>query len=320
MSYCLLQGGKMNFRDILKTFKPFPKRDFRNSQSLKKVGEFTVVSADGRKYDLRNKLNNLSGSEWVFFLNSVEITNYPVKGRESYLHELRKQHPSPKPPQLMKKIIEFFSKEGDWILDPFMGVGGTLIGASLARRNAVGLDINLKYIEIYNKVCKKLDIKKQIALNEDARNIPNIFQDFEGFFDLILTDPPYANMMTKSRTGEKAKKRGRFSTPFTDSLNDIGNLPYFEYLDEIKNIIQRALPFLKPRGFLIMFAKDLQPTKEYHNMLHADLVLKLTEIKELRFRGYKIWYDKTQKLYPFGYPFTYVSNQLHQFILVFQKE
>lgn len=310
----------MNFENILKSFNPFPKKDFRNFQNLKKISKFTVISDDGKKYDIRNKLNNLSGSEWVFFLNSVEVTNYPVKGRESYLHELRKQHPSPKPPQLMKKIIEFFSKEGDWILDPFMGVGGTLIGASLAKRNAVGIEINPKYIEIYNKVCKKLNIKRQITLNEDARNIPQIFKNFENFFNLILTDPPYANMMTKTRTGDKAKKLGKFSTPFTNSEKDIGNLPYFKYLDEIKNIIQKTLPFLKPKGFLIIFTKDLQPTREHHNMLHADIVKKLNDIDKLRFKGYKIWYDRTQKLYPFGYPFTYVSNQLHQFILIFQKE
>lgn len=310
----------MTFQEILKSFQPFPKKDFRDLNNLKKTGKFTVICENGKKYDLRNNINNLSGNEWVYFLNSVEITNYPVKGKESYLHELRKQHPSPKPPQLIKKIIEFFSKEGDWILDPFMGVGGTLIGASLAKRNAVGLDINSTYIEIYNEVCMKLNLKRQITFNEDARNIPKIFKGFDNFFDLVLTDPPYANMMAKKRTGEKAKKIGKFSTPFTNSESDLGNLPYSKYLEEIRDIIKKILPFLKPKGFLVIFSKDLQPTKEHHNMLHADIVSKLYSIKELRFRGYKIWYDKTQKLYPFGYPFTYVSNQLHQFILIFQKE
>ena len=59
----------------------------------------------------KNKLNDLTGSEWTHFLCSVEVTNFPTSGTESYAHKLRKQHPSPKPPQLMKQIIEFFTKQ-----------------------------------------------------------------------------------------------------------------------------------------------------------------------------------------------------------------
>ena len=55
-----------------------------------------------------NKLNDLSGSEWIFFLNSVEVTHYSTKGVEGYAHHLRGKHPSPKPPQLMKRFADFF--------------------------------------------------------------------------------------------------------------------------------------------------------------------------------------------------------------------
>ncbi len=64
----------------------------------------------------------------------------------------------------------------------------------------------------------------------------------------------------------------------------------------------------------------MQPKKTHHNLLHADIVMKLSEIENLSFRGYKIWFDKTQNLYPLGYPYTFVANQFHQFILVFRKE
>ena len=63
----------------------------------------------------------------------------------------------------------------------------------------------------------------------------------------------------------------------------------------------------------------MQP-KDHHNMLHADVVTKLSEIPELKFKGYKIWFDKTQTLYPLGYPYAFVANQFHQYILVFRKE
>src|SRR6478672_918878 len=91
--------------------------------------------------DPRNSLNDLSGSEWVHFLSSVEATAYPTSGPQSYSHHLRRAHPSPKPPQLMSRIVEFFTRQGELVLDPFMGVGGTLLGCSLANRRALGIDL-----------------------------------------------------------------------------------------------------------------------------------------------------------------------------------
>jgi DNA modification methylase len=312
------------FTNLLKKFKPFPFKDFRDEIKegiYKKKSRYSYIGPDEELYDIRNELNNLSGKKWLFFLNSIEITNYPTSGKESYGHELRKVHPSPKPPQLMKNIIEFFTKEGGWILDPFMGVGGTLLGASLCKRNAVGIDISQKYVDIYKEVSKKLMLKEQIAIVEDARNIPLIFEDLGEFFDLILTDPPYCNMQAKPKTGDKAKRVGKkFSTPFTTDNRDIGNIGYDAYLQALKEIIEKSISYLKKGKYVVIFTKDLQPEENHHNLLHADIVSALLEIEGLRFKGYKIWFDKAQNLYPFGYPFGYVSNQLHQFILIFRKE
>lgn len=312
------------FKDLLKKFEPFPFKDFREEikhRKFKKKTKYSYVGPDGETYDIRNDLNNLSGRRWVFFLNTIEVTNFPTSGKESYGHEFRKIHPSPKPPQLMKDIIEFFTKEGMWILDPFMGVGGTLLGASLCKRNAMGIDISEEYVKVYKKVTKQLGLKEQISIIEDARNIPNIFGNIGEFFDLILTDPPYCNMQARPKTGDKAKKNGgKYATPFTTDKRDIGNIDYDLYLKELKNIIEKSLLYLKKGGYVIIFTKDLQPTKSRHNMLHADIVSTILTIKGLKYSGYKIWFDKAQNLYPFGYPYAYVSNQFHQFILIFRKE
>jgi len=314
----------VSFEELLKKSEPFPFKDFRDEikkGGYRKKSLYSYIGPDGEVYDIRNELNNLSGRKWLFFLNSIEITNYSTTGEQSYAHELRRIHPSPKPPQLMRNIIEFFTKEGGWVLDPFMGVGGTLLGASLCKRNAVGIDISEKYIETYKEVCEKLGLKEQITIVEDAKNMPVIFGDSGELFDLILTDPPYCNMQARLKTGDKAKKTGKkFSTPFTEDPRDIGNIEYSAYLQALEEIIERAICFLKNGKYVVVFTKDLQPNANHHNMLHADIVSTLSKIRGLRFKGYKIWFDKAQNLYPFGYPFAYVSNQFHQFILIFRKE
>src|ERR1041384_2499911 len=95
-------------------------------------------------YDKRNTLNELTGKEWLFFTNSVWITGYSPTAKENVGLKFRKIHPSPKPPGLLKDIILFFTKPNALILDPFVGVGGTLLGAALAGegRKALGVDLS----------------------------------------------------------------------------------------------------------------------------------------------------------------------------------
>ena len=88
-----------------------------------------LIFPDGEKYQINNPLNNLSGGDWLNFTTSVFSTFYTTNGKDSYAHDIRKIHPSPKPPQLMKEIIEFFTKENELVFDYFMGVGGSLLGA-----------------------------------------------------------------------------------------------------------------------------------------------------------------------------------------------
>ena len=309
--------------------------------------EKSSKAAPKRVHDPRNKLNDLSGSEWIYFLKSVELegeehnlgslndltemewaqahapvwdTHYPTRGKESYAHHIRKQHPSPKPPQLMKHLVEFFTKKGGRVLDPFVGVGGTLLACSMIERTGVGVDLSCEYLEIYHKASAELKLAPQTTLVGDSRNLQEVLKN-EDPFDLILTDPPYANMLSRKQSGDKKKKTGDDSpTPFTNQSNDLGNMPITQFYESLKEVISGAVQYLKPKGYVVIFCKDLQPTKEHHNMIHVEVVNALAEIKNLQFRGYKIWYDKSQKLYPFGYPYAYVSNQFHQFILIFRKE
>ncbi len=291
----------------------------KSAQSIKNP-TLTIKNSPQTMPHPRNRLNNLTGREWVHFLSSVETTAYPTTGPNSCGHNLRRIHPSPKPPQLMQRIVEFFTKEGQWVLDPFMGVGGTLLGCSLAGRNAVGLELSSGYIDTYLQVARQEGLRPQTAVLADARDMLDQPEVAGRRFDMVLTDPPYGDMMRRPQSGEKKKKTGISApTPFTDSSADLGNLPYDSFLDELIGILAKSLSIVKLGGYMVLFAKDLQPTPEYHYLLHADIVIRLSGLSNLAYRGCKIWYDQTPRLYPFGYPYRFVANQLHQYILIFQK-
>ena len=95
----------------------------------------------------RNTLNELSGEEWLYFTKSVWTTAYPSE----LGHALRKAHGANKPPRLMARLIEFFTTSGELVLDPFAGVGGTLLGAAIARgpRRALGIELAPRWADVY---------------------------------------------------------------------------------------------------------------------------------------------------------------------------
>ncbi|MFN8512414.1 MAG: DNA methyltransferase [Thermomicrobiales bacterium] len=275
--------------------------------------------------DPRNRLNDLTGREWLYFQSSVVTTAYPVNGPESYGHKLRRAHPSPKPPQLMASLIGFFTRQGGRVLDPFAGVGGTLLGCALTDRHGVGIDLAASYRDIYLAVCAQENLAAQPFLTGDARALLAATDgpaELTGPFDLILTDPPYGEMLSRPQSGEKRKRTGCDDpTPFTADPADLGNLPRAAFFDALAAIVGLAAARLRPGGHLILFAKDLQPTPDHHNLLHADIVAHFaTALPQLRFRGYKLWVDQTINLYPFGYPYGFVANQIHQYILIWQQK
>lgn len=299
-------------------------RDQLDTAAIIGSSQKVIQTADGRKYHLSNPLNDLSGGEWTYFLNSVISTRYPTSGPGSYAHHIRKIHPSPKPPQLMKEIIEFFTKENELVFDYFMGVGGTLLGASLSNRRAIGIDISQKYIDAYKKANAELGLKEQKTINADSTKLlsspDQLLRMLDGEkFSLIAIDPPYGDMMNRPKTGEIAKRKlDTSSTPFTNLAEDLGNLKLEDFYTTFKKSVAQAIQHLKQKGHLVVFIKDLQPEGAKTNLLHARVIEDLNSLSGLRYVGTKIWADQSVNLYPYGYPYAYVANQIHQYIMIFR--
>ncbi len=265
----------------------------------------------------RNTLNNLPGNEWTFFTKSVLRTSYPSR----YGHEMRRRHGANKPPQLMKHIIEFFTKPGGRVLDPFAGVGGTLIGASLAGRRALGIEINPEWIGIYQKVCRMEDIPEQDFLEGDCLEIMEKLREGGEAFDLVATDPPYSVALKRTMcTGRHSirHRRTSFTADFSSSDRDIRNSQTFAaYYRQMGKVGRSLFPLLKQGGYMVLIIRDSYQDGEYvvasyelsRVLIRAGFVMK----------GVKVWYQTGAPVRPYGYPYAYVPNIVHQNILIFRK-
>lgn len=105
------------------------------------------------------KNNHTSGDLEGDYGNKTEFILYAQKGRK-HLNGKRETnvlnfnrvaceiHPTQKPPELCKFLIEKSTDTGDSVLDPFMGSGTTLVSCKHLGRNATGIEISEKYCKI----------------------------------------------------------------------------------------------------------------------------------------------------------------------------
>jgi DNA modification methylase len=85
----------------------------------------------------------------------------------------KKVHPATFPISLAQQVVKLFSHEGELVLDPFVGSGTTLVAARDLNRNAVGFDLQQKYIDLCNGRLGQeslINTTKQLAICDDARN------------------------------------------------------------------------------------------------------------------------------------------------------
>jgi DNA modification methylase len=151
-------------------------------------------------------------------------------------------------PQVPRNLIEMYSEEGDSILDPMVGAGTTLVEAKLLARHALGIDINPDAAKLAEEALKfnHQPLTRQKVIVGDARNL-SFLKD--NSFDLIITHPPYLNIIKYS------------NGKVPDDLSNISSLPKF--CDEIEKIAKELLRVLKPDKCCVILIGDTRKGKHF---------------------------------------------------------
>lgn len=264
----------------------------------------------------KNSLNELTGDRWMWFTKSLVHTTYPME----FGHKLRKTHGANKPPRLMQEQIEYFTKGDGVVLDPFAGVGGTLIGASIADppRKCIGIEISPEWIDIYGQVCEEHGLQRQEMIAGDCLQVMPTME--EESVDFIATDPPYNIHVDQTMCDGKYGWQNR-ETDYnmrSDEEHDFANLPdYAAYLDAMELACAQCFRLLKPGGWMTIILRNAYQEGRYY--LTNAFIAERAEKAGLVLKGEKIWVQGGAPLRPYGYPYAFVPNIVHQFILIFQR-
>lgn len=142
-------------------------------------------------------------------------------------------------PYIPRNIILRYSKEGDTILDQFVGGGTTLVEAKLTNRNAIGIDINPAAVELTkNKLNFDFESGSEIDVYQgDACNLTKIADES---IDLICTHPPYADIIQYSE----------------DIDGDLSHLKIKPFLFEIGKVADESFRVLKKDKYCAVLMGD----------------------------------------------------------------
>lgn len=102
----------------------------------------------GKPFRKRHELLIYANRESIDYYRTENITHYPTVLNYSVVSEHERVHPAQKPVKLLQDLIIGFSKDGDTILDCFMGSGSTGVACINTNRNFIGIELDEKYFNI----------------------------------------------------------------------------------------------------------------------------------------------------------------------------
>ncbi|MEJ5251625.1 MAG: site-specific DNA-methyltransferase [Chthonomonadetes bacterium] len=267
----------------------------------------TTYDADTRR------MNELDGATWTRY--SISIWSDIRKSPE----EAALKHPAMFPTALAGRLIECFTNRGMVVLDPFVGIGSTLVAAKQLGRKGIGIELNPAYAEIARQRLKSrglFDAEEEVECEvhtADARHLLQFVS--ENSVDLVVTSPPYWDILLEKRTADYKPIRH-----YGDEENDLGKISdYNQFLAELQKIFSQVYTALRQGGYCCVVVMDIRKRDRFYPY-HSDLAQKLQEIGFV-WDDLIIW-DRRQEynnLRPLGYPRVFRINKVHEFILILQK-
>jgi len=321
-------GGQRRFSlDDLDAYKESSKSlEAPQNPSKSKIDESTPIRKEA---DPRNTLNDLNGTEWLpetksFFFQKGLGAKHPHA-------QIERLHPAPYSFQDVEHLIAFFTKSEQRVLDPFGGIGSTAKACELENRFCTSIELSPKWHELSMKRLEE-EVGEGTALkhefiNGDTREVLKRMES--SIFDFMITSPPYWSILNKKADHKVKQERlaNNLATNYSDDdENDLSHIEDYKTFLKIliDDVFMECGRVLKPKRYMSLVVSDFRNKSEFISF-HSDLIQainkrKTTDGYTFMLQGVKVLIQNHKSLLPYGYPFAYVENIHHQYILIFRKD
>ena len=291
--------------------------------------ELSESNMEEKPIDPRNTLNDLNGSQWLpetksFFYQKGLGAKHPHA-------QIERQHPAPFSYQDISHLITFFTKKGMRVLDPFGGVGSTAKACELEGRLCTSIELQQKWHDLaIQRLETEVGIgtsKKHTFILGDTRVELKNMED--STFDFMVTSPPYWSILNKKADYKVKKERlaNNLATNYSDNdENDLANISsYDEFLKVlVDDVFLECGRVLRPKKYMCVIISDFRNKSQFVSF-HSDLIQAMNHKRTsdgylISLQGVKVLLQNHKTLLPYGYPFAYVENIHHQYILIFRKD
>ncbi|HEX2915520.1 MAG TPA: DNA methyltransferase [Chloroflexia bacterium] len=281
-----------------------------NSDELESVEEKKSVREGKRA-------NELDGASWIRY--SISIWSDIRKNAE----ELSLKHPAMFPMSLPERLIQCFTTSIDKIIiDPFAGVGSTMLAAQKMGRTGIGIELSQDYADIANKrlnptnLFSELETKKSssVVYADNSLNLLNYIAPETA--DFGVTSPPYWDILIQKRSADYKEIRSYTG----DKEQDLGTISdYEEFIESLRPIFTNVFKALKPGKYFCVNVMDIRKKDRLYSY-HEDIKNLLSNIG-FKYDDLIIWDRRLDynNMRPLGYPSVFRVNRAHEFILIFQK-
>ncbi|OLD44818.1 hypothetical protein AUI51_00570 [archaeon 13_1_40CM_2_52_4] len=282
-----------------------------------------------RQESPRNKLNELSGRDWIKFTKSWFVHRPEPRG------DRKIRHPASFPESLVKDFVSFFTRKGELVVDPFVGTGSTLLAALETGRSGIGFEIVEKYAEISRERVKDA-LARNAVLEEakksgsswakivkaDSAKLSKVWRE-NGFppADYCITSPPYWNQLKRSHMRQKGRAEKGLDTAYSDDPDEIGNIDdYHDFLRALKRTFDEVYKVLRPKGYLTIITNNVFSDGRMYPLAFDTVSTLSREPFAWTPKDEKVWCQDDKTLLPLGVFNAWVGNRHHQYCLIFRKE
>jgi len=275
--------------------------------------EETPMSTAAKGRAERKRANELDGKTWTKY--SISIWSDIRKTEE----ELRLNHPAIFPTQLVTRLLECFTTRDDKVvLDPFAGIGSTIVAAERMGKTGIGIEISDRFVEIArNRLAQKPlwggSEGNSVIYHADANDLLKFVQPES--VDIVITSPPYWNILTRKRTADKKEIRD-----YGNATRDLGKITeYRDFLEALQRVFELVFKVLKKGKYCIVIVMDIRKGPRFYPF-HSDVADFMQKIGFI-YDDLIIWDRRHEynNMRPLGYPHVFRINKAHEFILIFQK-
>ena len=222
-----------------------------------------------------SKYNDIDLSKWQEYNDIITDTLWVIDRRDNSGAHSGSYHGN-FVPQIPHQLFSRYTKKGDWILDPFVGSGTSLIEAQRMERNSIGIDIQKESIDLSAERIREeynTDIKTKLYIG-DSRQI-----DLERVLtengikkvQFVILHPPYWDIIK-----------------FSDNVNDLSNeVTLTGFLESFGKVVDNTINCLEKNRYCAVVIGDKYANSQVvplgfycmNTMINRGLVLKAILVK-----------------------------------------